>query len=49
VTGLTDADGISGTSIMNIIGNGNSVYYDSRLTGNKALAGKTYSLLNGGQ
>jgi hypothetical protein len=49
VTGLIDVDGISGTSIINIVGNGNTVYYDSNLTGNKILAGKTYSLVNGGQ
>jgi hypothetical protein len=42
------AAGISGTSVTNIIGNGNNVYYDATLSGNSALAGKTYSLVSVG-
>ena len=48
VTILADADGISGTSISNIIGNGHNVYYDASNTANSALNGQTYSLANGG-
>ena len=45
---LNDAGGISGTSITNIVGNGHNVYYDSSLSANSALDGKTYTLVNGG-
>ncbi|HUI09721.1 MAG TPA: T9SS type A sorting domain-containing protein [Bacteroidota bacterium] len=45
---LTDAPGVSGTSVTNIIGNGHSLHYDSTLSGNKYLGGKIYSLVNGG-
>ncbi|HTX79511.1 MAG TPA: hypothetical protein VMC62_07575, partial [Longilinea sp.] len=46
---LSDAGGISGNSITNIIGNGNTVYYDASNSANSALGGLTYSLVNGGQ
>jgi hypothetical protein len=49
LAGLTDPDGISGSSITNIIGDGHNVYYDASLTTNSALGGKTYSLVNGGE
>jgi hypothetical protein len=45
---FSDASGISGTSITNITGNGYNVYYNSNLSGNSSLGGKTYSLLKGG-
>ncbi len=46
---LSDAAGISGTSVANIVGNGCNVYYDSSKSANGYLGGKTYSLVNGGQ
>jgi hypothetical protein len=49
LTVLTDAAGISGSMITNIIGNGHTVYYDAANSANSALGGKTYSLVNGGQ
>ncbi len=49
LTSLSDADGISGTSVSNIVGNGHNVYYDASSTANAALNGQTYSLVNGGQ
>jgi hypothetical protein len=48
LTSLEDTGGITGTSVKNIIGNGYTVYYDPGLGANKVLAGKTYSLQNGG-
>jgi hypothetical protein len=48
LTTLSDVNGISGTSITNITGNGFNVYYDAALSANNALGGKTYSLVNGG-
>ncbi len=48
LTSLEDTGGITGTSITNIIGNGYTVSYDQSLAANKVLAGKTYSLKNGG-
>lgn len=45
---LTDASGISGTTVTNIVGNGHSVHYDSTLSGNKYLGGKVYALAGGG-
>ena len=45
---LSNTAGISGTSVTNIIGNGNKVYYNSSLSANSALGAKTYSLVNGG-
>jgi membrane-bound ClpP family serine protease len=49
LTSLSDASGISGTTITNINGNGHTVYYDAGLSANSALDGKTYSLAGGGQ
>jgi hypothetical protein len=49
LTVLTDAAGISGSTITNIIGNGHIVYYDAANSANSGLGGKTYSLVNGGQ
>jgi hypothetical protein len=46
LTGLEIEDGISGTTISNIIGNGHTVYYKPK--GAKALGGKTYTLAGGG-
>ncbi len=43
-----DAGGISGTSVTNVTGNGNTVYYDDNLPGNADLGGLTYDLVNGG-
>ena len=48
LSSLSDAAGISGTSITNIIGNGHTVYYDASLSANSALGGQTYTLANGG-
>jgi len=47
ITTLSDAGGISGSSVSNIVGNGFNVYYKS--ASNTALNGLTYSLSNGGQ
>ncbi len=49
LTTLSNTSGISGSAVTNIVGNGNKVYYDSSLTGNKTLGGLTYTLVNGGQ
>lgn len=49
VTTLADTDGISGTAITNIIGNGYTIYYDASNAANSALNGQTYALVNGGQ
>lgn len=46
LTCLTDPDGISGTTISNITGNGHTVYYDSNAC--SALGGQTYTLNGGG-
>lgn len=48
LTTFSDANGISGTSITNITGNGFDVYYNSLLSVNSSLGGLTYSLVNGG-
>lgn len=48
LTGLNDPDGISGNSIMNIIGNGYTVTYDPDDEVSSILGGKTYFLANGG-
>ncbi|MHC9538563.1 MAG: hypothetical protein AB9903_03505 [Vulcanimicrobiota bacterium] len=48
ITTLSDSSGISGTTISNITGNGYTVYYDSSLSGNSYLGGKTYTLNGGG-
>ena len=49
LTVLSDADGISGSSISNIVGNGYNVYYDPDASGNSELAGSSYALVNGGE
>jgi hypothetical protein len=49
ITSLTDPSGISGTSITNIVGNGNVVYYNPASAANSSLGGKTYTLANGGK
>jgi hypothetical protein len=41
---FSDANGISGTTITNITGNGHTVYYDASLPANSSLGGKTYNL-----
>jgi len=46
LTCLNDSEGISGTNIKNINGNGYTVYYDSATC--TALGGNTYSLTGGG-
>jgi hypothetical protein len=46
INGLITNPGISGTSVSNIIGNGNNVFYTA--SANSSLNGKTYSLVNGG-
>jgi hypothetical protein len=46
VTVLNDVAGISGTTIINIVGNGRTVHYDS--SANPSLGGRTYSLSGGG-
>jgi hypothetical protein len=48
LTRLTDSSGISGSTITNIYGNDHTVYYDSSLTSNSTLKGKTYTLKGGG-
>jgi hypothetical protein len=46
LTSLSDPDGISGTSINNIIGNGHTVYYNAGSC--PELGGQTFTLSNGG-
>ena len=46
LTVLSDSAGVSGTSVTNIVGNGNIVYYKS--SSNSWLSGATYSLSGGG-
>ena len=48
LTSLTDSAAISGTSIANVKGNGHTVTYDSSLSANSYLGGKTYTLAGGG-
>ena len=47
LTCLTNPNGISGTTITNIIGNGFAVYYNASAC--PALAGQTYALSGGGK
>lgn len=49
LTSFSDAGGTSGTSIKNIRGNGHIVTYDSYLSANSALGGKTYTLTGGSE
>jgi hypothetical protein len=46
LTSLNLGNGISGTTISSIIGNGHTVYRDRNAT--PKLGGRTYSLANGG-
>jgi hypothetical protein len=46
LTCLTDPDGISGTQITNVVGNGHTVSYDRAAC--PALGGQTYDLAGGG-
>lgn len=48
LTVFSDPGGISGLSVTNVTGNGHDIHYDSSLTENAYLDGKTYSLVNGG-
>ncbi len=48
LTTISDAEGISGTSVTNITGKGYNVYYDDDLSGNSYLGGMNYSLVGGG-
>lgn len=48
LSGLSDASGISGSTIPNIIGNGHALRYDARLAANSPWGGKTYTLTGGG-
>jgi hypothetical protein len=48
LTTIIDPSGISGLSVTNITGNGYNAHYDSTLSGNSYLHGRTYSLVNGG-
>ncbi|MGD0610219.1 MAG: hypothetical protein ABSB41_01800 [Anaerolineales bacterium] len=48
LSGLSDASGISGSTITNIIGNGHTLYYDASLAANSQLGGKTYTFSGGG-
>ena len=48
LTSLTDAGGLSGTTLTNIVGNGHAVTYDATRAANAWLGGQTYSLTNGG-
>ena len=47
LTALVDPDGISGSAITNIVGNGFTVTYDADLEANSVLDGRTYTLANG--
>ncbi|MDD1723861.1 MAG: hypothetical protein LUQ07_01885 [Methanospirillum sp.] len=49
LTSLSDPEGVSGTSVMNIIGNGYNVTYNSTLGENSWLGGKTFTLEQGGR
>jgi hypothetical protein len=49
LTTLSDSGGISGTRVKNIGGNGHTVTYDSSLSANSALGGKTFTLAGGGE
>jgi hypothetical protein len=48
LTSISNSNGISGTAVTNIIGNGYNVYYDASNSGNSYLRELTYSLVNGG-
>jgi hypothetical protein len=46
--GFTDAEGIAGDAITNVVGNGLVATYDLNLPANAALGGRTYGLVGGG-
>jgi hypothetical protein len=46
LTNLTDAAGMSGSTVSNIVGNGHTVYYDPSVA--TQFGGKTYTLAGGG-
>ena len=48
LTTFSDAAKISGLNVLNIVGNGYNVHYDSTLSANSYLHGYTYNLVNGG-
>jgi len=48
LTSLSNPDGVSGTAITNIHGNGHQVRYNAGLPANHWLGGKTYDLAGGG-
>ena len=48
LSGLSDENGVSGSSITNIYGNGHTVYYYATQSENSYLGGKTYALNGGG-
>jgi hypothetical protein len=48
LTAISNPDGISGNKIINIVGNGNNVYYDAGNSANSVLGGNTFTLVNGG-
>ncbi len=48
LTTISNSDGISGTTVTNITGNGFNVYYDETQSANSYLGGLIYSLVNGG-
>ena len=48
LAGFLDSDAISGSAITNVTGNGFTVTYDSSLSANSYLGGKTYTLVGGG-
>jgi hypothetical protein len=49
LNGLSDSEGLSGTTITNIHGNGYDVQYDPKLSANQWLKNKTYTLTDGGR
>lgn len=48
LTTLADADGLAGTTLTNIVGDGHTVTYDASLAENAWLAGGSYQLSGGG-
>ncbi len=46
LTVLRDSEGVSGSKMTNIVGNGHTVYYDA--SSNPSLGGRTYTLEGGG-
>ncbi len=48
LTSLSDANGISGSTVNNIAGNGHNVTYNASLSANSYLNARTYALAGGG-